>query len=450
MADKRSMPPTDGPGERLSPTTSSLSTKDFPGLTRMDVYGNADGERSLLGILSYDAAKTQSVFQWDEAAVARGVEWSSLNFPLSVAPWTSSCRETDTMGLPGLIHDALPDGWGVLLMNWALSERHPAVGSPSPLFRLAMLEDQCWGALEFSPGWSENEHRKQHVSLSELVLDIGRAETLRAGGFSRALLTSGSIAHGARPKIMVAINGEGSQAWVGNDQPPDGYRPVLLKFAGKGDDPSEPVLEYCYGESARALGIETAPACLVEAGSRTGLCLDRFDRVDGQKRHVHSMAGMLHTTHRVANSDWLMVADLLAHLKSEEAQFEQAFSRAVFNAVFCVRDDHTKNIAFLRHGKAWRLAPAFDLTYSEGPGGYHTLTYANHAQKNVGLSDLQRLAGAFGVAGNRVREILERAQDARTAMLKEAKGMAVPPRVLKAISKRFVEIDRGLAAAQVR
>jgi len=40
------------------------------------------------------------------------------------------------------------------------------------------------------------------------------------------------------------------------------------------------------------------------------------------------------------------------------------------------RDDHAKNFSFLLDvDNAWKLAPAYDLTFSEGPGGEHSTTY---------------------------------------------------------------------------
>lgn len=422
----------------------------LPKRTLLNVYGHADGQRILLGQLAYDARRVNSAFQWSEEALNNAVEWSPLHLPLSPKLWLSSRNEIDLLGLPGLVHDALPDGWGMLLMDRAFGQAGILAHQLTPLHRLAFLADRCWGALEFSPEWGRELSKKQQIALDLLAEEARSITEGDTEQVSQALLVAGGSPHGARPKIMVAINSDASKALVGQDDLPEGYRHVLIKFAGDGEDPAAPVLEYCYGEAARSLGIETAPACLIEAGSRAGLCLDRFDRVNGQKRHVHSMAGMLHTTHRIANSDWLMVADLLAHLRADEGQLKQAFSRAVFNAVFCVRDDHTKNIAFLREGKTWKLAPAFDLAYSDGPGGYHTLTYAHHARKNVGLNDLQRLGQAFGVEGNQVAEILGNTQEARAAMLLEAKAMAVPSRILKAISKRFSDIDRDLAAPKAR
>ncbi len=39
------------------------------------------------------------------------------------------------------------------------------------------------------------------------------------------------------------------------------------------------------------------------------------------------------------------------------------------------RDDHAKNFAFLMDEQGqWSLSPAYDLTYSPGPGGEHSTT----------------------------------------------------------------------------
>ena len=57
-----------------------------------------------------------------------------------------------------------------------------------------------------------------------------------------------------------------------------------------------------------------------------------------------------------------------------------AFKRAVFNVVFNNRDDHCKNFSFLmsQNGQ-WKLAPAYDVTFCEGPGGYHQMDIMGEA-----------------------------------------------------------------------
>ena len=52
------------------------------------------------------------------------------------------------------------------------------------------------------------------------------------------------------------------------------------------------------------------------------------------------------------------------------AATEEQFRRMLFNVVARNQDDHVKNIAYLMdRAGAWRLAPAFDVTYSYNPSG---------------------------------------------------------------------------------
>jgi serine/threonine-protein kinase HipA len=69
-----------------------------------------------------------------------------------------------------------------------------------------------------------------------------------------------------------------------------------------------------------------------------------------------------------------------------------AFERAVFNVAFNNRDDHPKNFSYIMSKEGqWRLAPAYDVTFCEGPGGYHQMDVMGHAEK-VFRADMLRLA----------------------------------------------------------
>ena len=61
------------------------------------------------------------------------------------------------------------------------------------------------------------------------------------------------------------------------------------------------------------------------------------------------------------------------------------------------RDDHSRNFAFrLNQQGLWKLSPAFDLTYSFGPGGEHSTSVAGHG-KNITRAHLLRVAGSADV-----------------------------------------------------
>jgi serine/threonine-protein kinase HipA len=57
-----------------------------------------------------------------------------------------------------------------------------------------------------------------------------------------------------------------------------------------------------------------------------------------------------------------------------------AFKRIVFNIAFNNRDDHPKNFSYLMsRTDQWSLAPAYDVTFCEGPGGYHQMDVMGEA-----------------------------------------------------------------------
>lgn len=58
---------------------------------------------------------SQVLFEYSPEACAKGVEFSSIRMPLRAEAYRDYPREQ--LQLPGLIADALPDGWGLLLMD---------------------------------------------------------------------------------------------------------------------------------------------------------------------------------------------------------------------------------------------------------------------------------------------------------------------------------------------
>ena len=89
----------------------------------------------------------------------------------------------------------------------------------------------------------------------------------------------------------------------------------------------------------------------------------------------------------------------------------ELFRRAIFNIVARNQDDHTKNISFLmdRSG-TWRLAPAYDVTYSYNPTGdwtsRHQMSLAGKRDRFTN-EDLITSGAAANVKAPRAREILE-------------------------------------------
>ena len=80
----------------------------------------------------------------------------------------------------------------------------------------------------------------------------------------------------------------------------------------------------------------------------------------------------------------------------------------LFNILAHNREDHVKNFSFLlddRTGK-WSLAPAYDLTFADGPGGEHSMTVAGEGRAPA-YRQVVALAGQYGVAEKEVEVMFE-------------------------------------------
>ena len=265
---------------------------------------------------------------------------------------------------------------------------------------------------------------------------------------SQELIRASGGLQGARPKVFVALDHDNQHALAGYEQLPAGYRHTIVKFAGHGETPSHVILEQCYLDAARQCNVVTMPSALLDLQGTPALCVDRFDRAGDQKIHVHSMAGMLHTSHTIPTADWIQVADILDDIKAPDPDKPQALRRALFNMVFCVRDDHTKNLAFQMDDQGkWSLAPAFDIAYSAGPRGYHTMMYDGHQGQHVETKDVQRLCARFNVPYSDAKKWIEEMQSFRSQMLSSAKSLGVSQTLLHEVKLQFKHIDQALKKA---
>lgn len=126
----------------------------------------------------------------------------------------------------------------------------------------------------------------------------------------------------------------------------------------------------------------------------------------------------------------------------------KAFERVVFNVAFNNRDDHPKNFAYLISADGnWTLAPAYDVTYCEGPGGYHQMDVMGEAL-DIERKQLQRLGEKEAeLSTERVNEIIDRVSEYAAAWSDTAKDKfpeQITPATLKTIQKQINENIRRL------
>ena len=79
----------------------------------------------------------------------------------------------------------------------------------------------------------------------------------------------------------------------------------------------------------------------------------------------------------------------------------------VFNVLAHNRDDHTKNHSFVMGWDGnWSLSPAYDITFSEGPGGEHNMSVGGEG-RTPGRKHLLAVADNSGIPRGDALSVLD-------------------------------------------
>lgn len=422
-------------------------------MTRLTVrYESGAGSVTVGELLS---SSRRIYFQYDAEFRARGLELSPFHLPTSIVEPVEE-RARTFAGLHGLFSDSLPDGWGLILMERALRARGVDAALLSPVDRLAYIGARGMGALTYHPSTERDDDVRVDIDLAEVadqshrILE-GSAETLLP-----ELLRAGGSPMGARPKIVVGVRRDYRKLTTGTSDLPAGYRHWLIKFFAAEDPADTGAVEMAYAHMARTAGITMPKTYLFSArGGKAYFGVQRFDRDpanSSHRIHVHTLAGLLHADHRVPGQDYddFLKATLL--LTKQHDDVEEAFRRMVFNIFANNRDDHTKNFAFqMAEDGEWRLAPAYDLMFSTGMQGQHTMTIAGEGETPT-WSHVARVAAKASIAPARARHIVDQVDRAVSRWPRYAEQYGVLRKSTKDIQKRLAAVRAafGSTAGELR
>nr|WP_274380840.1 type II toxin-antitoxin system HipA family toxin [Dyella acidiphila] len=413
----------------------------------LDVWTEHLGAPVKIGRLSYEVDAKESLFAWSAEAKRLNLNLSPIRLSMR-GVWSSRDEQqlpADYRGLPGMLNDSLPDGWGLYLMDKALARQNIPANRISPATRLAFLGDRAWGSLSFSPALGDDI--QDAIPMGELGLDMEATIEGHLDEVSAVLLQAGSSPQGARPKVMVDCDESFRWARVSGGPLAPGSRSWLIKWAARDEPEDAPIVEQVYMESAREAGLTVMPSQLKAINKATVFVTERFDRTPNGRVFCHSLAGLLHLSHRDLNVrlDYGHIAEVMIELNVPAAELREGYMRAAFNAAMSVRDDHTKNVAFCLDAKGtWHLSPAYDLTYMDGPGGYHTLTFAEHKGRDPKREDLLRLATFYKVNKNDARDILDQMLDIASRVNEKCCAAGVSIDTRKPREQRLNAIANGL------
>ena len=382
-------------------------------MARLEVRYDTGAQSQLVGHLA--TIDRRIYFQYDSEFRRRGVELSPFHLPTSITEPVEE-RERTFSGLHGLFNDSLPDGWGMIVMNRALRARGIDVRIITPVDRLAFVGTKGMGALTYHPPTERGEDEQLAIDLAKVAAQAERVLQGSAEALLPELVRAGGSPMGARPKIVVGVSTDYGNMITGVADLPVGYRHWLIKFSAREDPKDVGAIEMAYADMARAAGIEMPPTHLFAGrDGRLHFGVERFDRDllhAATRIHVQTLSGLLHADHAVPGQDY---DDLLAATRAltrDHRDVVQAFRRMVFNILAHNRDDHTKNFAYLMASSGeWRLAPAYDVTLSFGPGGEHTMTVAGQGLAPT-RAHVAAVAQRAGVPVKVVREIVGAVDDA--------------------------------------
>ncbi len=115
----------------------------------------------------------------------------------------------------------------------------------------------------------------------------------------------------------------------------------------------------------------------------------------------------------------------MINLTKNHQDLTRAFRQMVFNVFTHNRDDHVKNFAFImNHEGEWSLSPAYDLIYSPGPGGEHSMTILGEG-KAPAKSDICKLGEKHGIKKQVIAQIVEQVSYAANRFLTHAQTASV-------------------------
>ena len=374
-----------------------------------------------IGAVALDPAYGYYAFAYTSEFAVAGIEPAPLHMPVR-QDWVylfTDLPDGTYRRLPALLSDALPDDFGNALINRWMADRGIAADDVTALDRLAYMSKRAMGALTFRPVRGPATQKPTAIVLSDLVEQARRAvaghldDDEHANAALRSIIEVGTSAGGARAKAVVAWNEQTRELRAGQLDAPPGFKHWLLKFDGMGRDSElgSPQgygrIEYAYHLMARAAGINMTDCTLLEENGRAHFMTRRFDREDGNVRHhVQTLCAMGHLDYRKKGTNsYSQLFMVMRRLGLPYEAMEEAFRRMVFNVMGRNCDDHTKNFAFrLRQGRAWELAPAYDVTFAHNPNGEWTnqhLMSVNGKFKGFQVDDLLAEADRFGIGTSR-------------------------------------------------
>jgi serine/threonine-protein kinase HipA len=365
-----------------------------------------------VGVLADDAGVPGIAFQFTPQWIADGHPISPVHMQWGQeVQWNREGRPFS--GLFGVFADSLPDSWGQMLMDERFRRAGMNPETIGVLDRLCYVGNRAWGALTYQPDQADTDSEKlEQMDLVEAERSARAAVEGRMSDVLPQVIESGASTGGVRPKQRIAMPpGNSERVWYGKSLPPPGYDPWILKIE---TDPQRQYgrVEKAYYLLAERAGLNVPETRLIgtDPDGVQHFAVKRFDWLTDRRLHCHTLAGLLNRNSHAGNTDYEEFLRAVLTVTGDHTCVCEAFRRMVFNVSFGVRDDHSKNHAFVMHGDgSWDLSPAYDVMFSRpgvGNGLYRQMPVLGRRQ-GIERSGFESLAETFSISPRLVRQVLD-------------------------------------------
>lgn len=385
-------------------------------------------------------------FEYDREFLNSGIEISPIMLPLSenVYAFDDLVDVPAFKGMAGVFADSLPDRFGNKIIDAWLAEQGREKDSFTAIERLCYTGSRGMGALEYRPSTGsvsvkENLDVTEMVKLASSVLSDKQDAILSDKKASIAqLIEIGSSAGGARAKAVIALNERTGEIRSGQLLSSSDFDYWLLKFDGVDKNGDHNIhdsrqytnIEYAYYLMAKDAEINMNECRLLQ---KDGLChfmTKRFDRENGKKLHMITLAGLAHLDYNTPCScSYEMYVKYAKRIGVSQSEIEEIYRRMIFAVEGVNCDDHVKNFSFLMNKKGeWRISPAYDITFAYHPDNKwisrHQMTINGKASE-ITDEDMIACGVKMGLTVSFCREVIKSAREVVSNWMKYAEKASI-------------------------
>ena len=388
-------------------------------------------------------------FQYDKNFRTTNLEISPLKLPLSLNGVYTNNDDSYFGGLAGVFHDTLPDTFGTKVIERYFESKNIPPHQLNSIQKLMFVGDKSIGAITYKPVVHQMDNQKLD-ELIELQNFYDNAKKIVSGDGIEVVdemltfMDSAASAGGARAKAIIGYNKTSKQMISGVKKDlKEGFEHYIIKFDmaredGRSSDYTK--LEYLYMNMAREIGIDVPQIELLAHGDLAHYMIKRFDRVNSERLHLHSVAGLTHSNFNLPmHYSYDELFRLTRYLTGSQSAVNEQFKRMVFNIIGRNQDDHAKNFAFtMDKNGIWNLSPAYDITYANGVGytKNHQLSLRGKTN-NFSKKDILEIAKLHSIKENFAKECIEQIEEIFSSFKKRAGELAIKEDIILRIDKEL-------------